>query len=154
MRFGDFVKLDRTYFEPQSGELVLTTNKTSRGCRIYLNPKALAIAERYNFTFRPGTNQDFNRYIKLFLKRYHLFETEEVEEYMSKTRLTRTALKREFISCHTGRRTYISLLAENGFSAYEIMSATGHTQVNTVMRYIDLFGTKRREKFVALNKLI
>lgn len=153
LRYGDFIKLDRTYFEPATGELVLTTNKTSRGCRIYLNPCALAIAEKYDFRFRPGCNQDFNRYIKLLLEKYHLFETVEVDEYMSRTRVTRTALKRELISCHTGRRTYISLLAENGLSAYEIMSATGHTQVDTVMYYIDLFGSKRKEKFVALNRL-
>lgn len=153
LRYGDFVKLDRTYYEPETGELVLTTNKTSRACRIYLNPKALAIAEKYDFTFRPGCNQDLNRYIKILLEKYHLFENVETVEYMSRTRKTCKYLKRELISCHTGRRTYISLLAENGLTAYEIMSATGHTQVETVMFYIDLFGKKRKERFEALNCL-
>ena len=153
LRYSDFVKLDSSYYETDTGDLVLNTNKTSKSCRIHLNPKALAIARKYDFRFRPGCNQDLNRYIKLLLKEYHLFETEETVEYMKRTRQTRVAMKRELISCHTGRRTYISILAENGMSAYEIMSATGHTQVQTVMRYIDLFGPGRREKFAALDRL-
>jgi len=153
LRFGDFAKLDRTYYDEETNEIVLMTQKTSRDCRIHLNLEALRIAEKYDFCFNPVYNQDLNRYIKILLKKYHLFETEVVEDYMCGERCTRKALKRELISCHTGRRTYISILAENGFSAYEIMSATGHTRVETVMFYIDLFGKKRKEKYEALDQL-
>lgn len=153
LRFGDFYKLNRSYYDPESNEIHLMTNKTTRECRIHLNPIALQIAEKYDFKFDASCNQDLNRYIKLLLERYHLFETEETVEYLSKGRCTKTCLKRELITCHTGRRTYISILAENGLSAYEIMSATGHTRVETVMFYIDLFGKERQNKFMALDRL-
>lgn len=153
LRFGDFVKLDRTFYDEVNNELVLTTNKTSRNCRIHLNPVALAIAEKYNFRFDACCNQDLNHYIKILLEKYHLFETPEIVEYCSRGRRTKECLKRELISCHTGRRTYISILAENGMSAYEIMSATGHTRQETVMFYIDLFGKERQNRFKALDSL-
>ncbi len=153
LRFGDFAKLDRTYFDEENCELVLNTNKTKRQCRIHLNPKAFAIARKYDFRFSPGYNQDLNKNIKRMLRENHLFETTETVESMKGVRIVRNCPKRELISCHTGRRTYISILAENGLTAYEIMSATGHTQTDTVMRYIDIFGKKRRERFTALDRL-
>ncbi|MUT99724.1 MAG: hypothetical protein EP145_12105 [Bacteroides uniformis] len=40
LRFGDFAKLDKTYYDKENNELVLTTNKTNINCRIYLFDKA------------------------------------------------------------------------------------------------------------------
>lgn len=154
LRFGDFAKLDRTYVDSDTNELVLLTNKTGKPCRIYLFDKAKEIGEKYNYKFAPVYNQVLNRQIKQLCEKYDLFGEEITVDYQAKTRMTMTKKKREFIGCHTGRRTYISYLAEEGMDIYTIMSASGHTTFQMVKKYIDLFGKERTNKFAELNKKI
>lgn len=152
LRFGDFAKLDSTYVHPDTNELVLLTNKTGKSCRIYLFDQAKKIGEKYNYHFAPVYNQVLNRQIKLLCEKYDLFDEEITVDYQARTRMTVTKKKREFIGCHTGRRTYISLLAEDGMDIYTIMGASGHTTFQMVKKYIDLFGKERTNKFAELNR--
>lgn len=154
LRFGDFAKLNRTYVDTETNELVLLTNKTQKPCRIYLFDKAKEIGEKYNYHFAPVYNQVLNRQIKQLCREYDLFQEEITIDYMAKTRETETKKKRDLIGCHTGRRTYISMLVELGMDIYDIMSATGHTTIQMVQKYIDLFGKSRRNKFEEVNKKI
>lgn len=59
--------------------------------------------------------------------------------------------KNEFISCHTGRKTFISIMIEYGLDTYDLMSMTGHKKIDTLKYYIDLFGIKKREKLKMIN---
>ena len=54
-------------------------------------------------------------------------------------------LRRERISAHTGRRTFISILIENGTPVSQVMGMTGHTKESTLQIYVDKFSPKRRE---------
>ena len=36
LRFGDFIKIDRSFYSQETNELVLTTQKTNSNCRIFL----------------------------------------------------------------------------------------------------------------------
>ena len=152
LRFGDFAKLNKTYVHTDTNELVLNTNKTGKSCRIYLFDKAKEIGEKYDYDFTPVYNQVLNRQIKLLFERYDLFGEEITIDYQAKTRLTITKKKRDFIGCHTGRRTYISMLAEDGMDIYTIRGASGHTTFQMVKKYIDLFGKERTNKFAKLNE--
>lgn len=154
LRFGDFAKLDKSYVHEDTNELVLNTNKTGKSCRIYLFDKAKEIGEKYNYNFKPVYNQVLNRQIKLLFERYDLYGEEMTVDYQARTRMTITKKKRDFIGCHTGRRTYISMLAEDGMDIYTIMGASGHTTFQMVKKYIDLFGKERTNKFAELNRKI
>ena len=152
LRFGDFAKLDKSYVHEDTNEIVLNTNKTGKSCRIYLFDKAREIGEKYNYNFKPVYNQVLNRQIKLLLDKYDLFGEEITVDYQARTRMTVTKKKRNFIGCHTGRRTYISMLAEDGMDRYTIMGASGHTTFQMVKKYIDLFGKERTNRFAELNR--
>lgn len=154
LRFGDFKKLDRSYYHSNKNLIVLQTEKTRKRCEIFLFDKALEIAQKYNFDFKPVENQTLNRGMKEFFEAYDLFPDEITIDYMAQGRKTITKKKRDFISCHTGRRSYISMMLENGMDVYELISTTGHTKIDTLKHYVDLFGKKRMETFKNINEAI
>lgn len=145
LRYGDFAKLNRNYV--QGNYIVLNTNKTKKECRIYLSDDARRIGEQYNYMFAPPCNQVLNKQIHSLLEKYDLFPEEETSIYLAKEEVVVKKPKRDFITCHTGRRTFISMLAEGGLDLTDIMSMSGHTSVRMVQVYIDLFGKRREEKF-------
>lgn len=150
LRYGDFAKIDRTYIKDNA--IVLNTNKTKKGCRIHLFEYAKEIGEKYNYRFDPPCNQVLNKQIKRLLLHYDLFPELVTSSFMAKERVVVEKPRREYITCHTGRRSYISMLAETGMNLTDIMSATGHTSVRMLQVYIDLFGKKRIDKFSAAEK--
>lgn len=154
LRFGDFHKLDRSYYHKEDNLIVLETEKTRKHCEVYLFDKAKEIGEKYNFDFKPIYNQTLNRGIKELLEAYGLFPEEISIEYMGAGgRRTIVKKKRDFISCHTGRRTYMSIMIENGLDIYDLISTTGHALNSpSLKRYIDLFGKQRKEKFRNMNE--
>ena len=60
-------------------------------------------------------------------------------------------LKRDCISAHTGRRTFISILVENGVPISRVMDMTGHTKETTLRIYIDKFSPDLRKSIEPLN---
>lgn len=151
LRYGDFEKLDRTYIKDD--HIVLNTNKTKKGCRIYLFDIAKKIGEKYDYAFSPPCNFVLNKQIHSLLVNYDLFPEEITTSYQARDRVVVKKPKRDYITCHTGRRSFISMLAEEGFDFTDIMSATGHTSVKMVQVYVDLFGKRRDEKFKKFDKI-
>ena len=154
LRFSDFIRLDKTYYEKESNEIVIKATKTSAECRIFLFDKVKDIAKKHKFTFNDYTNQGLNRAIKELLDKYDLFAEPVIMEYMQEGRKTRESKKRELITCHAGRRTYISIMVESGLGLYELMSTTGHKKIDTLKYYIDRFGKSRKEKFDKINDIL
>lgn len=152
LRFSDFIRLDRTFYQEDTNEIVIAAAKTSAECRIFLFDKAKVIAEKYNFCFRDYIhNASLNRAIHELLDEYDLFGEDTIMEYMQQGRKTYTKKRRELITTHAGRRTYISIMVECGLGIYELMSTTGHKKIDTLKFYIDLFGESRKEKFLKIN---
>ena len=154
LRFSDFIRIDRSFYSPETNELVLTTQKTSSNCRIFLFDKAKEIGLKYDFTFRDYTNQGLNRSMKAMLKKYDLYGEPYTKPYMKKGRQVEERPKREFISCHACRRSFISMMAECGLDVYDIMSMTAHHRVETLKYYLDIFGKSRREKYIKVNEML
>ncbi|MDR2804279.1 MAG: tyrosine-type recombinase/integrase [Dysgonamonadaceae bacterium] len=155
LRYGDFARLDKTFYDTKDNKLKLEAQKTFGACEIYLVDVAKEIAKKYNFEFRDYTNQALNRAIKEMFEQYDLFSEPHTKTYYQKGRKTLTAPKRDFISTHTGRKTFISLLFEDGFDIFAVMGMTGHKRIDTLRYYADKFGKKRDDKMKGLNnKLI
>ena len=159
LRFGDFKKLNKTYYREEDNYLVLNTEKTREKCEIFLFDKAKEIGFKYDFDFKPSFmptlyNQTLNRGIKEMLRAFNLFPEEIVFEYQAAKRVIIKKPKREFITCHTGRRSYISIMLEHGMDVYDLISTTGHTNIEILNTYIDKFGKKRTEKFKKLNETL
>lgn len=154
VRFSDLTAINKRNFV-RDGEgyvLKLFTHKTIKWAEIPLTPRAYNIAQKNNFEFNHYTNQAFNREIKELLERYNLFEEEVTIHRKIKRRIIdEQKLMRECISAHTGRRTFISILVENGIPISRVMGMTGHTKEATLRVYIDKFSPDLRKSIEPLN---
>ena len=55
------------------------------------------------------------------------------------------AMRREKISAHTARRTFISSLIHEGVSPYQVMNMSGHTKLSTMDIYVEKFAPTVQE---------
>ncbi|HCO67163.1 MAG TPA: hypothetical protein DIT04_05325 [Dysgonomonas sp.] len=148
LRFSDFISLNKQHFQISRGKATLRikTQKTNKIAEIPLADRAYSIAKKYKFNFNVFINQLFNRYLKDMLARHQLFEDEIGGAKMQRRKSNDyICMRREKISAHTGRRTFISILVEQGVPLQMIMSMTGHTQVKTLQIYIDKFSPEKRK---------
>ncbi len=154
LRFSDFSTIDKNNFiyNGQFWTLRLFTQKTVKKAEIPLTDRAYSIARKYGFHFDNYSNQVFNRTLKTFLKKHDLFG----ECYLSIRHIRRKLEKnvvrrRDKISAHTGRRTFISILIENGISVNRVMAMTGHTNESTLKIYVDKFSPDLKESIEPLS---
>ena len=154
MRFSDLIEINQDNFFDDNGKLniKLFTHKTKKKAVIPIYQRTYDLALKYHFQFRDYTNQALNRGIKDLLESHHLFEDEiRYNTIRKKKIITQKKLRRECISCHTGRRTFISIAVENGVSIPDIMSMTGHRKATTLQIYVDQFGKDRHQSVQYLN---
>ena len=153
LRFSDLTRITKTNFSKRNGLYILClyTHKTIKRAEIPLTARAYDLATKYEFRFDYYTNQAFNRQLKDLLERHHKFEDEIVEYRQVKERvIQKVMMRREKISAHTGRRTFISILVEMGTSIPRIMAMTGHTKESTLKIYVDKFSPHLREAIAPL----
>ena len=120
LRFGDFVSISKANFVMGKDGLVTLSLYTQK------------------------TNIRVNRAIKDLLKEEELFEDEIVtyREVLNQKPLPIKMLRREKITAHTARRTFISMMIENGVQPIHVMNMVGHTKMSTLQIYIDRFSPK------------
>ena len=155
LRFGDFVSINKDNFVMGKDGLVtlsLYTQKTNIRIEIKLTKQAKEIAERYDYKFDGYTNQAFNRAIKELLKDEELFEDEIVtyREVLNQKPQPIKMPRREKITAHTARRTFISTMIENGVQPIHVMHIVGHTKMSTLQIYIDRFSPKAEDEIKVL----
>ena len=154
LRFSDLTKINKLNFRHNKDycSLLLFTQKTQKRAEIPLTPRAYEIAKKYKYLFNYYTNQAFNRMLKELLEKYELFEDELTKIDLVKKVIRRRVVKRrEVISAHTGRRTFISILVEEGINISRIMAMTGHKKETTLKIYVDRFSPKLKESILPLN---
>ena len=144
LRFGDFVSINKDNFVMGRDGLVtlsLYTQKTNIRVEVKLTKQAKEIAERYDYKFDGYTNQAFNRAIKELFKDEELFEDEIVtyREVLNQKPHPIKTPRREKITAHTARRTFISMMIESGVQPIHVMHMVGHTKLSTLQIYIDKF---------------
>jgi len=155
LRFGDFVSISKDNFVMGKDGLVtlsLYTQKTNIRIEVKLTKQAKEIAERYDYKFNGYTNQAFNRAIKELLKDEELFEDEIVtyREVLNQKPQPIKMPRREKITAHTARRTFISMMIENGVQPIHVMHMVGHTKMSTLQIYIDRFSPKAENEISVL----
>lgn len=155
IRYGDFISINKDNFVMGKDEVVtlsLFTQKTNIRVEIILTKQAKEIAERYDYKFDRYTNQAFNRAIKELLKDEKLFEDEIVtyREVLNHKPQPIKMLRREKITAHTARRTFISIMIENGVQPIHVMHMVGHTKMSTLQIYIDRFSPKAENEIKVL----
>jgi site-specific recombinase XerD len=86
------------------------------------------------------------------LKKHNLFgESYMYIRHIRKKLEKKIVLRRERISAHTARRTFISILIESGISVNRVMAMTGHTNEHTLKIYVDKFSPDLHESIEPLS---
>lgn len=149
MRYSDLLLLGEKNFLKQrdgSYNLSYVSHKTKVEIQFKLTSKALEIAKKHNFTFKHYSNQAFNRTLKEMLENEGLYDDEISSNRFVLGRVEeRKIMRREKISAHTARRTFISSLISKGVSAYQVMNMSGHTRLSTMDIYVEKFAPEVQE---------
>lgn len=114
---------------------VIDKKDKSKSLSIPLNKYSREILEKYDFILPKISNQKFNNYLK------ELFEEMEYNEIVKKTMRygneiieTESAFS-ERISSHTARRSFITIMKNEGVPDKVIMSYTGHKSIEVFNNY-------------------
>ena len=149
LRYSDLLLLSEKNFLKQrdgSYNLSYVSHKTKIEIEFRLTSKALEIAKKYCFSFKDYTNQAFNRTLKDMLENEGLYDDEVSSNRFVLGRVEENKVKRrEKISAHTARRTFISSLIAKGVSAYQVMHMSGHTKLSTMDIYVEKFAPEVQE---------
>jgi len=109
--------------------------KTRKIVSIPLNHQAMSILEKYDFSLPQISLQKFNKYIKELCFLAGITEEVERVSYSGKRKIVKRAAKCDLVSSHTARRTGISLLIEGGAPLPLIQKLTGHSDIETLLKY-------------------
>ena len=143
LRFLDLTLLSEINFLRQRNgvyKLSYISHKTKVPAEFDLTSKAQEIAIKYNFQFRSYTNQGFNRALGEMLESEDLFNDEaSVIRSVLKSKTQHKILRREKVTAHTARRTFISCLIAQGVPPYQVMSMAGHKRFSTMEIYVQKF---------------
>ncbi len=152
MRWSDFSTIEKGIFQNDAEgntSYIKVNEKTEEPIVIPVLPTAKRILEKYEYKLPKYTQQYFNRELKNILANHNLFETEIPKKKRQLGKIEPTNFKkRELISSHTCRRTFITLAVSANVPLNAIMLATGHTQLKTLQKY-----AKKQQNFGAF-KLI
>ena len=114
---------------------VIDIKDSSKNLSVPLNNYSRAILEKYDYHLPHLSNQKFNKYLK------ELFQKLEYDEKIKKTmRYGKEIVQSEDflydrISSHTARRTFITVMKNEGVPDKVIMSYTGHRSIQNFNLY-------------------
>jgi integrase len=97
--------------------------------------KAREIAEKYSFRFPKYSLQYFNREISKICRKAKITNPVNLTRYQGTNLLQLQKPKCDWVSSHTARRTCVSILLEKGVPPTVVMKLTGHSSIQTMMRY-------------------
>lgn len=96
---------------------------------------ALTILQKYNYVFPAISAGNFNAYIKEACQVAGLDAEVTIKRKSGNREIIIKQPKWEFVTSHTARRTFVTVLLEGGMRPLEIMKFTGHSDIKTLMKY-------------------
>lgn len=139
LRFSDLYTLNKKDFryDGTNYTLIKETKKTKDIVEIPITPFAFVILQKYNFELPKYSNQYFNRVLKVILEKHDLFN----EIIVKKNRVLgekhdTEILKRNYMSSHTARRSFITNCLQRNIPINLIMAATAHKDLASVNKYV------------------
>lgn len=140
LRISDWSGISRGNFHTRKGEtfLELITSKTKTKVIIPLLPQVERIFEKYDYELPRLAHPTFNRLIKDVCRM--AIPTATFDRIYSDGGITKTetALKCDYVSSHSGRKSFASNMYEATGVAYPIMQITGHKTEAIFHKYIDI----------------
>lgn len=143
LRYSDVYNLRKS--DIKDNFIEITTVKTNDSLRIELNKHSRAILDKYKeIVFKDDkalpviSNQKMNDYIKILGKRAKIETPIRITQYRGAERIDTVLPKYEFLSTHTGRKTFICKALSLGIPPNVVMKWTGHSDYKAMKPYIDI----------------
>jgi integrase len=137
LRFSDVAALRPEHIH--ADRLRLTTQKTRDTLTIPIRPEVRPLLALITAgTLRPLPNQVLNRHLKELAALASIDTLTERTHYAGGKRHTTTAPKHTLITTHTARRTFVTLALEAGLRPELIMKITGHKDLKSFSRYVNV----------------
>ncbi len=141
LRYADLQQVKKSnFYKDQDNDFFYKTynQKTQTEIIIPILPTAFAILQKYGFDIPMFHNVVFNRTLKDILTFHKLFEDQVIKHSMVNGNIREEKfMRRELISSHTCRRTFVTNSLKNNVNISNLMAATGHKKINTVSRYLE-----------------
>jgi integrase len=136
IRYSDYEQLDKAIVE--NNMLKKVNEKTKTDIIVPLNQTALDILQKYDNHLPQFTNAYFNRELKEIFKQHKLLETPyKKTSIQDRKPVVKSGFKRQFITVHKSRSSFITILISNNTPLNEIMAVTGHKKISTLNFYTD-----------------
>ncbi|MDO7874361.1 tyrosine-type recombinase/integrase [Hymenobacter sp. ASUV-10] len=149
LRYSDLAALRPEHW--QGSLLRLRAQKTRETVTVPLRPGAQALLERlFAGELELVSNQKLNGHLKSIGRKAGLFNWVERVRYAGGQRRAERLRKFELLTCHTARRTFVTLALEQGIRPETVMKVTGHKSWNTFKRYVNISDRTIEHEFGAV----
>lgn len=142
LRYSDIARLRKV--NVTKDEIQITMQKTKERISIPLNDFSKEILERHDYRLTIISNQKMNDYLKELGKLAGINDEIVVTKFRGIERIQFKEPKYNFLSTHTGRRTFVTLSLEKGMRAEMVMSITGHKTYSSFKRYIEITNSVKK----------
>lgn len=136
-RFQDYSQLSKENIS-EDGRLHYTQRKTGRSVVIPTSPRILQVFDRNGGRCPKITEQEVGRHIKTICKDIggSFNDVVEIRSVKGGKIEIQKKHRHELISCHTARRSSISILHRSGVPLFQLMSISGHRTIQNLQKYI------------------
>lgn len=146
LRYSDLHKVNKenihSHIDFNTGETIhqlkITMEKTKETLNVPLSPFALVMLERNNFQFNVISNQKMNKYLKELGEYVGLDQKFIIQKNQGAGLKTIEKYAFERITCHTARRTFVTLSLERGVSPEVVQKIVGHKDWKTMQKYLKI----------------
>jgi site-specific recombinase XerD len=145
---SDRVKAARTREHIQDDNIIITQEKTDETVVIPVNYYSHKVLEKYRSHIKPIpqlSEQYLNESIKDVCQLAGIESQVEVHAYSGAKRETSLVPKYTQITMHTARRTFVSLALSKGLDAETIRRWTGHKDLRSFAKYINIERERKKE---------
>lgn len=146
LRFSDLKQLKWEHIKET--EIVLTSIKTKDIVHIPLSKYSQEILNKHlndHYPLPVIAAANLNLYVKELGKLAGIVEPTEKVRFKGIQRVAEVKPKYEFITIHTGRKTFVTLSLELGMTAEEVMAITGHRDYKSFKRYVNVTNERKKQ---------
>jgi integrase len=140
-RISDIKRLDKVNFEDTTLNLTQKKGNRVKENRVRFNlvgyaAPALMILQKYNYKMPYISEADLNLGIKELARRAGITQDMYIERWAGNRKVRISGKKYEFVSSHTGKKSFITILAGKGVPLAMISEITGTTQRTIERHYL------------------
>lgn len=150
LRFSDLMRIGKN--DISNGNLYVKSQKTNTKTRIPFHEHLPEVFKKYDNQLPKMHNATFNRVLREACKIAGLTDPVSMEVITNGKRERNIKPEYEFISAHTGRRSFCTNSYRRGIKIKDIMAISGHVTEASFLRYIKISQEEHAESYLDQSK--